>query len=143
MDNRTCLSNGTTEGTIAFTVNFANTAPFTQSFTIPAAAVQITSATAVRQSPNLVVTLNGYDNTYSAGALTFTFYDGSGAAIGSPLTVNESANFQQLFFNDNTAGGAFSLQASFPVTGNVANVGSVGVTMTNSSGQTSVNEVFQ
>ncbi len=134
---------GTTEGAIAFTVNFANTAPFTQSFTIPPAAIQITAATAVRQSPNLVVTVNGYDNTYSAGALSFTFYDTSGNAIGSPVTVNEAASFQQLFFNNNTAGGAFSLQASFPVNGNVANVGSVGVTMTNSAGQTSVNEVFQ
>jgi hypothetical protein len=133
---------GTTAGAIAFTVTFPNTAPYTQSFTIAPATIQITSAQAVRQNPNLVVTLNGYDNTYSAGQLSFVFYDLKGNAI-TTIPVNATSNFHQYFFTSNTAGGAFALQASFPVTGDVTQVGSVATTLTNSIGQTSTTQTFQ
>jgi hypothetical protein len=133
---------GTTAGAIAFTVTFPNTAPYTQSFTIAPATIQITSAQAIRQNPNLVVTLNGYDNTYSAGALSFIFYDLKGSVIAT-IPVNASSNFHQYFFTSNSAGGAFALQASFPVTGDVTQVGSVAATLTNSAGQTSSTHTFQ
>ena len=135
---------GTTAGTITFTLTFTDTAPFTQTFTIAPAQIQITSATAVRQSPNLVVTLNGYDNTYSAGQLSFTFYDTSGKVITpNGIQVDASSSFHQYFFTDNQAGGAFALQASFPVTGDVTQVGSVAVALSNSAGQTSTTQTFQ
>lgn len=133
---------GTTAGTITFAVSFPNTPTYTQSYTITPAIVQITSATAVRSNPNLVVTLAGYDNTYSAGQLSFTFYDTSGKAI-APVGVNAASNFQNLFFNSNQSGGAYSLQATFPVTGDVTSVSSVGVTITNSVGQTTTSLTFQ
>jgi hypothetical protein len=135
---------GTTAGTIVFTAkNFVNTAPYTQSFTIPAAAVQITSGTAARQTPNLVVTVNGYDNTYSAGQLAFAFYDISGNLIQPPIQYNASSQFHQYFFTNNQYGGAFALQATFPDTSDVTKVGSVAVTLSNSAGQTTVTETFQ
>jgi len=133
---------GTTAGTLSFTLEFVNTAPFSQSFTITPATVHVTSATAVRQSPNLVVTINGYDNTYSAGQLSFTFYDVSGKLI-APVTVNAATSFQQYFFTNNSAGGAFALQASFPVQGDVTQVGSVAIGLTNSQGQTNTTQTFQ
>src|SRR5581483_6743398 len=55
---------GTTAGTITFTVQFPNQAAVTQSYTIAPSQIQISSTTAVTQSPNLVVTLTGYDNSY-------------------------------------------------------------------------------
>jgi hypothetical protein len=135
---------GTTAGTITFTVAFPNTAPYSQSFQISPAQIQITSATAVRQAPNLVVTLNGFDNTYSAGKLSFTFYDTSGHTITpNGIAVDATSNFHQYFFTNNQAGGAFALQASFPATGDVTQVGSVAVTLTNSAGQTSTTQNFQ
>ena len=134
---------GTTAGTLTFSVAFANTATYKQSFTIPPAAILLTSAQALRQSPNLSVTIHGYDNTYSAGQLSFTFYDTSGKVIGSSIQLNASTNFQQLFLNNNQAGGVFSLQASFPVTGDVTQVGSVAVGITNSLGQASTSATFQ
>ena len=133
---------GTTAGTITFTVAFPNTPAYTQSFTIAPAAVQITSATAVSSSPNLIVTVAGYDNTYSAGQVNFTFYDKSGSTI-SPVSVNAASNFQSLFFGStNTTGGAFSLQATFPVTGDITKVGSVAITLSNSVGQASATANF-
>ena len=134
---------GTTAGAIALTATFVNTTPYTQSFTIPPAAVQITSGSALRQSPNLVVTLNGYDNTYSAGQLSFTFYDVSGSLIQPPIQYSASSQFHQYFFTNNKNGGAFSLQAIFPVTGDVTKIGSVAITLTNSAGQTTVTQTFK
>jgi hypothetical protein len=127
---------GTTAGTITFTVNFPDTPAFTQSYTIAPAIVQITSATAVNANPNIVVNIAGYDNTYSASNLNFTFYDTTGKAY-PPIAYNAAGAFQNLFFsNTNTTGGAFTLQATFPVTGNVAGIGSVAVSISNSVGQT-------
>lgn len=131
---------GTTAGTITFTVTFPNSAPFSKSFDIAPAKVQITSITAVRQSPNLVVTVTGYDNTYSVGQLSFTF----STAIGNlTVSVDGTSAFHNYFFNNNQAGGAFSLQASFPVTGDVAQVTSLAVSLTNSAGQGSTTQTFQ
>jgi hypothetical protein len=133
---------GTTAGTLTFSVTFPNTPVYTQSFTIPPAIPQLTSVTAVRSSPNLVVTVNGYDNTYTAGNLGFTFYDTQGNTI-APIQLNATSQFQQLFYTNNTAGGAFSFQATFPVTGDVTRVGSVLVTVTNSAGQATSTVNFQ
>jgi hypothetical protein len=134
---------GTTAGTITFSVAFPATTTYTQSFTVPSTIPQIASAQATRESPNLVVTLNGYDNTYSAGQLSFTFYDTSGKVIGSPISYSAESSFRQLFFTNNTDGGLFSLQATFPVTGDVTKVGSVTATLASSAGQTTSSASFQ
>jgi hypothetical protein len=137
---------GTTAGTLTFTVAFPDKAPLTQTFTIAPEQIQITSSKAVRQAPNLVITLNGYDNTYSVGNLTFTFYDTSGHVLSSsPLAAHVVANdFHQYFFGPADVGGAFSMQASFPVlNGDATQVGSVGVKLTNSVGSTSLTQTFQ
>ncbi len=133
---------GTTAGTITFTVTFANTPAYSQSFTIPPAVLQIASASAVQSNPNLVVTVNGYDNTYSAGLLNFTFYDTSGKVI-SPISVNAAGNFHALYFGaTDTAGGAFSMQATFPVTGTITQIGSVAISMSNSVGSATNTQTF-
>ncbi len=125
---------GTTAGTITLTLTFPNGAPVTKSFTISPQQVQITAATALRQSPNLVVTLTGFDNTYSTGKLSFTFFDTSGKQITpNAINVDASGAFSTYFFTNNQAGGAFSVQATFPVTGDVTQIGSVNVGMSNSA----------
>jgi hypothetical protein len=134
---------GTTAGTVTFSVAFPDTPTYSQSFTIAPAAVQLTTVQASAESPNLIVTMTGYDNTYSAGQLSFTFHDTSGKAIGSPIQFNAATNFQGLFFTNNTMGGMFSLQASFPVTGDVTQVGSVTAEISNSAGQSTSNATFQ
>jgi hypothetical protein len=135
---------GTTAGTIKFTVQFPNQAAVTQSFTIAPAAVAITSGTAVTQAPNLVLTLTGFDNTYSAGELSFTFYGTTGQLLTpTAISVNATSNFHSWFFGESNVGGAFSLQASFPVTGEATQVRSVAVTLANSVGQTSTTQTFQ
>lgn len=136
---------GTTAGTLVFTVTFPNKAPLTKSFTIAPEQIRIISSKAVRQAPNLVLTFEGYDNTYSAGKLSFSFYDASGHLISpSPIAVNALTEFHQYFFGPNDVGGAFSMQAKFPVlNGDAAQIGPVGVTLTNSVGSTTLTQTFQ
>lgn len=134
---------GTTAGTITFAVAFPNTTTYTQSFTISAATPTFSSVQATRESPNLLVTVSGYDNSYSSGQLSFTFYDTSGKVIGSPIGYNAATSFQQLFFSGNTMGGLFALQATFPVTGDVTKVGSVAVALANSLGSATNTATFQ
>jgi hypothetical protein len=138
------FQSGTTAGTLTFTLTFPNKAPYSQSFTITPAQVQVTSISAVRQDPNVVITMTGYDNTYSLGQLGFLFYDTSGKPMtAKPLSVDAASAFKQLFFTSNKAGGAFTLKASFPVVGAVTDIGSVAFTLTNSAGTTSQTPVFQ
>lgn len=138
------FQSGTTAGTLTFTLIFPNKNPYSQSFAITPAQVQVNSISAVRQDPNLVITLSGYDNTYSLGQLGFLFYDTAGKPItAKALSVDAASAFKQLFFVSNQAGGAFSLRASFPVTGQVTDIGSVALTLTNSAGTTSQTPVFQ
>jgi hypothetical protein len=136
---------GTTSGTITFTLTFPELAPITRSFTITPSPIVFTSATASWQEPNLVITVDGYDNTYTAGQLLFNFYDTSGnPIIPNGMAVNATTQFQNYFFTNNPVGGAFALQASFPVSGeDVSHIGSVSLTMSNSAGQTSTNRINQ
>jgi hypothetical protein len=135
---------GTTAGTITFTLTFPNSAPVSASFPIAPEQVQIASATAVRQDPYLVVTLNGFDNTYSVGKLAFSFKDVNGKVLtATPISVDATSAFSQYFFQNDQAGGAFALQAQFPVTGSVADVGSVTVQVTNTQGTSTVAGTFE
>jgi hypothetical protein len=82
----------------------------------------------------------GYDNTYTTGTMTFNFYDTTGHPIASNMTVNATPNFQQ-YFSSTTAGGAFSIQLSFPTSGGAtSSVGSVSATMSNSVGTSSLSQ---
>jgi hypothetical protein len=135
---------GCTAGDITLTAQgFVNTAPVSQQFTIPLSTVMIIPGTATRQSPNLVVTLIGCDNTYTAGQLSFSFYDTSGALMQPAIQFDASSKFRQQFFTNNQYGGTFSLNAVFPDTGDVTKVGSVVVTVSNKVGQSTVTQTFQ
>ena len=134
---------GTTAGTITITATGLENQTQSWSFDILPSKVQITSITAQQQASNVVVTIDGYDNSYSAGQLSFTFYNTTGQVISpGAIVVNAASNFQQYFFNNNQAGGAFALQGLFPVNGDVTQIGSVTATISNSAGNTSVTQSF-
>lgn len=124
---------GSTEGTITFSV--PNTAVQT-TLTIPPATISIQSATASNQVlGNLNIEIIGFDNTYTAGVMSFTFFDTSGKAIGSAVNADFTSNFKTYFTTGQPSGSSFLMNVSFPVTGTQTQVGSVAVTLTNSAGQ--------
>lgn len=132
------FQSGTTAGTITFSANgipFASGTPPSLPITIPPAPVSIQTAAASNQiTGQLNIEIVGFDNTYSAGPMTFTFADTNGNPIGGTVNADFTSSFDA-FFITQTAGSTFLIRVSFPVQGNQAEVGTVAVTMTNSAGQ--------
>jgi hypothetical protein len=131
---------GTTEGKIAFSLTTAaalnGNAPVAQ-FAIAGTKIIIDSTSASKERTGyLDITINGADNTYSAGQMTFAFFDTSGNAIGSALSADFTTKFQK-YYGGATSGSAFQALVTFPVTGSVASIGSVTVTLTNAAGSAS------
>ena len=81
----------------------------------------------------LDITVTGADNTYSTGAMSFSFFDTSGNAIGSAVSSDFTSAFKT-YYGGQTAGSGFVALVSFPVTGSVATIGAVTVTLTNAAG---------
>jgi hypothetical protein len=126
---------GTTAGTITFTLTL-NKATQQLSLNIPAAPIILDTVTAVRRLGALDVAFSGFDNTYSASQLAFTFYDLTGKAVPQgAIDVDASTPFQQ-YFSATPAGGSFALLATFLVTGDTTQIGSVTAQVTNSVGTT-------
>jgi hypothetical protein len=74
--------------------------------------------------------------------LVFNFYDSKGALMTrGGIAVDGTTDFHQYFFNNNQAGGAFTLQAKFPVTGDITTVMAADITVQNSSGQSQTKKI--
>ena len=124
---------GTTSGVLTFTAQLGSLSD-KQSVQIVAAPPGITAIQGTRTASSLQVLVTGYDNTRSAGALAFIFYDASGNAI-PPGTIgsNAAAAFSS-FFAGSGLGGVFQLNAVFPVTGDASKVAACDVSLSNSAG---------
>jgi hypothetical protein len=123
---------GTTAGTLTVTVQLGNNT-VQQSVLIAPAVVGVTAAQGVRSTGTVEVDLTGFDNTRTAGALEFTFYDASGNEIAAPIQANGSSSFAAYF--QNSAGGTFELKAVFPVQGDTSQITAFQAVVTNSAGQ--------
>lgn len=126
---------GTTAGTLTFTVSGT---PIdgdpTTTLSIPPSIVSFDTVTASRRVNDLDVEVIGFDNTYTAGTMAFTFFDKNGVAldpgsIGADFTKNFNSYFATV-----TAGSSFLMRVTFPVTGDATQVGSVQVDLMNSAG---------
>jgi Abnormal spindle-like microcephaly-assoc'd, ASPM-SPD-2-Hydin len=127
---------GTTAGTITFTLALTNEATQQATLTIPPSPVNLDDDTisAVRLFGSLNVSFGGFDNTYSASQLAFTFYDTKGLALPQGAIDVDAASAFHTYFSTTQAGGTFQVLAEFPVTGNTALIGFVTAQITNSLG---------
>jgi len=129
------FATGTTAGTLTFTLTFGGVVT-RQTVIVGPAAVGLTAVSGTRQSSTIAVQATGFDNTRSAGELTFTFYDSSGNVIlPGAIMADATANFAT-YFQSSTVGGVFALTAVFPVTGTAAQVSAFVMTIANSAGST-------
>jgi hypothetical protein len=124
---------GTTSGTLTFTVKLGE-ARVQQSVTIAAAAAGVTASQGIRSGGALEIRVTGYDNTRTAGAIAFTFYDPAGKTLAS-VRADNTADFAR-FFASSDLGGVFQLRAVFPVSGDASGVAACDVALTNSAGTT-------
>jgi centrosomal CEP192-like protein len=131
---------GTTAGTIVFTLTLPNSTQ-QASLTIPPAPTYIDTAGAVRRVGYVDLSFSGFDNTYSASQIAFTFYNKTGVAVSpGAITVNAASYFSQ-YFASSTVGGMFGLLASFPVTGDLTQLASFSFAITNSVGVVTTQQV--
>ena len=142
---------GTTAGTVVFTVTLgSNTAQ--ASVTIPAAAVGIQAAVAVRNvacapsvlyctATNVQLQINGWDNTRTTSQLVFSFFDSAGNAIApGNITVAAATAFEQ-YFAGSDMGGVFGLNALFPVNGDSDEVVTALVQIVNQVGTVQTDQI--
>jgi hypothetical protein len=123
---------GTTAGTIQFAAQIGSLSD-QQSVTIAPAVVSFTDTQANVYAGSVVVQIAGFDNTRSAGALSFTFYDAGGNLIApGAISANATAAFAQYF--STSEGGGFLLSATFPVTGDASQITYVQAAFSNSAG---------
>ena len=135
---------GTTSGRIRFTLSGVSTAgDATTLLTIPASTISIDSAIATRRTGDLDIQVTGFDNTYSAGVMTFAFSDISGQALPPGAIRADFTQDFRTFFKNAQAGSAFQVRVSFPVTGDTSGIGSVDVQLTNSAGVKTQHLIFQ
>jgi len=125
---------GTTAGSLVFTAQLGS-ASAQQTVTIAEAPVGVTAAEATRTTASVVVQLNGFDNTRSAAALTFTFFDSTGNTLAGPIAADGGPAFQS-YFQGSETGGTFMLQAVFPVTGDTTRIASFQASLINQAGTT-------
>jgi hypothetical protein len=135
--NSAAFQTGTTQGTITFTITTASAltgnSPV-QTIAIGGTPVIVDSTSASKERAGFLdIAITGADNTYSAGAMSFSFFDASGNAIESPVSTDFTSSFKS-YYSGASAGSAFKVLVSFPVVGSVANIGSVKVALTNAAG---------
>lgn len=136
---------GTTAGKITFTIAVTSGAQLSgdtaTSLTLASQPVQIENAAAAATAGALNVQVWGFDNTYSAGAMSFTFQDNLGNPIGSgPVAADFTSQFRT-YFTTSTDASSFAMLVTFPITGNAAEVGSVNVQLTNSAGTATISHL--
>jgi hypothetical protein len=135
---------GSTAGKIRFTMtsSIGFQSDPTATFAIPASKIFVDSATGTRRLGYLDATITGFDNTYTAGSMAFTFNDTSGGPIiGGSLSADFTSNFRD-YFAASKIGSMFTATVSFPISGDASQIGSVDVQMSNSTSVTMQHVVF-
>lgn len=124
---------GTTAGTLTLEAQIGNSVS-QQSVVIAPAVIGVAAVTGTRQASAVTVDVTGFDNTRTAGKLSFTFYDSAGniilpGAIGADSTAAFSS-----YFASSGDGGQFALAAYFPVNGDPSKVSGFMVQLVNTAG---------
>ncbi len=81
-----------------------------------------------------------FDNTRTAGLVTYAFYNSAGNAVEPAMTVDSSSGFAA-YFASSTAGGNFLLEAVFPVSGNASGIAAFEVQIANAAGMATTGRV--
>jgi hypothetical protein len=125
---------GTTAGQFIFRLELGAQSWQTSAVLAPGVTV-LDTVRGSRTATGVVVEVAGFDNSRTASALNFRFFDSKGNALpGDPIRADATADFQR-YFRDTAAGGLFLLRAAFPVAGDASLVGAVEVEMENGSGK--------
>lgn len=129
---------GTTAGRIRFTLSgLAPGAAADAESTVILAPVPVVldKALPARFADRVELVLTGFDNTFSAGSMSFRFFDAGGQPVTSLMPADFVAAFRA-FYAGAPGGSAFKVTVRFPVSGNAAGIAGVEAELTNSAGTT-------
>ena len=125
---------GSTAGSLVITVQLGSQTDQQTIVILPAGASE-TAAQATRGAGTIEVDVAGFDNTRTAGAVTFTFFDAYGNTIApGAIRTDSTAAFAGYF--QNSAGGTFLLKAVFPIAGDAAQITAFEADLSNATGTT-------
>ncbi len=124
---------GTTAGTITLAAQIGNQVT-QQNVVIAPELIAIAAVAGTRQTSAVTVNITGFDNTRTAGLLTFTFYDSNGNAIPPGAIPYQDAAGFSTYFAASDDGGQFELAAYFPVNGSPLQVSAFTVQLVNAAG---------
>lgn len=135
---------GTTSGQITFSVSGVAqglTGSSAASLRVPPATISVDSATFTARPGDLDIEVSGFDNTYTAGKMAFTFYDGGGNPI-NPGTIQTDFTPQfNSYFSTSQSGSVFLVGVTFPVSGSELGIASAAVTLTNAAGTATIQKL--
>ena len=124
---------GTTAGTLMLAAQIGG-AVSQQNAVIAPAAIGVAAVTGTRQTAGVSVNVTGFDNTRTAGMLSFTFYDSAGNTIPPGAINYDGTAAFATYFAASDDGGQFALAAYFPVSGDPSQVSGFMVQLANSAG---------
>ena len=134
---------GTSSGRIRFMLSGISTdGDPTTTVTIPAASIGLDTATATKRAGSLDIQVIGYDNTYSAGSMSFTFFDSAGKTLPPGAIQADFTQDFRSFFTRTQSGSAFQVRVSFPVTGDASGIAGVDARFANSVGVNTQHLIF-
>jgi hypothetical protein len=130
------FATGTSAGNTVFTLNagaFGVAGEASTMIALAPAPLRILAASSTARANDLDVVVTAFDNTYTAGPMSFTFYDRGGNALGSAIAADFSSNFST-YYQGQSGGSSFLMRVSFPVTGDATAIGAVEATLNNAAG---------
>ena len=127
-------------GNVSFSTSLSGcvTGTASASMAISATPPAVDHAIATSRSGDLDIQVWGYDNSYSAGAMSFTFYDLNRNVIQPGAVQADFTPQFRTYFATANAGSAFQMRVSFPDTGDSSQILAVDVRLTNSAGTTTI-----
>ncbi|MEO8099427.1 MAG: choice-of-anchor D domain-containing protein [Acidobacteriota bacterium] len=131
----TTFQTGATAGQLRFTLTgipAGFTSDPTVTMTIAPTPIAIDAVSVTRVTDHMTVVVAGFDNTFSAGAMTFSFFDGAGKLYGAAIPADFTAAFQTFF----TSSGAsvFRTVITFPASGDLSAITGFEAELRNSAG---------
>jgi len=136
-DSSAVFQTGTTAGALRFQISITGQG-VANDLVLPVAPAPILLDTIspTRRIDALDLKLSGFDNTYSAGSATFTFFDSAGRAIDPGAIKADFTSDFKTYFASSGVGSAFQMRVSFPVSGDSSQVASVEAELINAVGAT-------
>jgi hypothetical protein len=145
--NFVMLDTGTTAGTFTLIAALGDKSAQWGPYTITPAAPTITSSTLGIAAGGIQLVFQGFDASQSTSGLSFEFYATDGTVVSPGLITMDSSSlisdFSTYYKANTLLGGKFQLTANFPVTGDVTQIATATVTLTNPTGTVSASVPVQ